>query len=182
MSKPRIISPNKVYHVYGNGAFELILFRDENDKVYFINLLEEKSFKYNFTIHAFVIMDTHYHFSGLDNDSNLSIMMQSILTSYAMYYNKKYLRRGHVFRERFRSRPIKDSYDLINITKYIHNNPKDIEGFAGLEETFKYSSVSKYTDKENVLNKFVDITCVMNIVSITDIEIFKKSYLKYLKE
>lgn len=181
MSKARIISPNGHYHIISRGIQEIQLFRDDEDKTFFIKLLEWKSQKYEFTVYSFAIMDTHFHFSGIDNKGMISRMMQSILTTYAIHYNRKYKREGHVFMRRFTSIPLDSEMRIIDVSCYIHNNPKSIKGIAGIEYAFKYSSYSKYIGRETELNKFVDYTFVMELMFVKDVKEFNKIYFEYTK-
>ena len=39
------------------------------------------------------------------------------------YYNHKYSRDGHLFRERFKSEPVNDMAYFVTLLRYIHQNP-----------------------------------------------------------
>ncbi len=39
------------------------------------------------------------------------------------YYNRKYGRDGHLFRERFKSEPVNDMVYFVTLLRYIHQNP-----------------------------------------------------------
>lgn len=49
--------------------------------------------------------------------------MKGIATSYAMFFNVKYNRVGHVFQDRFKSEPVEDERYLMAVIRYVHNNP-----------------------------------------------------------
>jgi hypothetical protein len=51
--------------------------------------------------------------------------MRSLLTSYSMYFNKKYKRSGPLFESRYKASLISDGAYLEHITRYIHLNPRD---------------------------------------------------------
>lgn len=90
---------------------------------------------------AYCLMPTHFHLLlyQKDDDEALSKLMQSICTSYTMYFNKKYKRRGPLYENNFRaSHILNDSY-LLHISRYIHLNPKSYT-------TWRYSSYQDYVD------------------------------------
>jgi putative transposase len=81
--------------------------------------------------------------------------MRSLLTSYSMYYNKKYKRTGPLFESRYKASMITDDAYLEHITRYIHMNPRNWR-------EYEYSSLPYYlhhiTDEwirpERILSKF----------------------------
>ena len=150
----RYQSPDTFYHVYNRGHNRDLLFADEDDYRFFLWLLERcygpiqlknkdgKLFPWfgdQIAIHAFCLMPNHFHLllhQGEDI-SSLSKSMQSLATTYSMYFNKKYERRGSIFESVFKSSPVLNESYLQHITRYIHLNPKDFKAWP-------YSSYNDY--------------------------------------
>jgi REP element-mobilizing transposase RayT len=65
--------------------------------------------------------------------------MHAIQVAYAMYFNLKYKRRGHLFQDRFSSWVIKDEHHLLATKEYIENNPIKA-GITILKEDYPWSS------------------------------------------
>ncbi len=63
--------------------------------------------------------------------------MRSLLTSYSMYFNKKYKRSGPLFESRYKASMILDDSYLQHITRYIHLNPRQWRDY-------EYSSLPYY--------------------------------------
>lgn len=63
--------------------------------------------------------------------------MRSLLTSYSMYFNKRYKRSGPLFESRYKASRISDDAYLQHITRYIHLNPKHWR-------EYEYSSLPYY--------------------------------------
>lgn len=134
--------PDTYYHVYNRGHNKDPLFIDSNDFEYFVFLLKRcfgptqikakdgRLFPWigdKITLNAFCLMPNHFHLLLLQGSdiSALSKSMQSLATTYSMYFNKKYQRRGSIFESVFKASPIlSDSY-LHHISRYIHLNPKE---------------------------------------------------------
>ena len=88
--------------------------------------------------------------------------MKKVGTGYATYFNKKYIRKGHLFQNRFQSIIIKDDNQLKIVFAYIHTNPVSLielnwkeNGVQDLSEVikflgnYKWSSYLDYIGKEN---------------------------------
>jgi putative transposase len=67
-------------------------------------------------------------------------LMRSLLTSYSMYFNKKYKRRGPLFESNYKASLISDDAYLEHITRYIHLNPRNWEAY-------EYSSLPYYMQR-----------------------------------
>lgn len=83
--------------------------------------------------------------------------MQSVMTSYSRYFNKKYKRTGPLFESRFRASLITDDAYLHHISRYIHLNPRfwrDYE-YSSLPYYLQQDTVS-WVRPERILNLFPD--------------------------
>lgn len=60
--------------------------------------------------------------------------------SYAHYFNKKYDQVGCIFQGPYGSRLIETDSDLINTSKYIHNNPAEFTDPL----SYEWSSIQSY--------------------------------------
>ena len=85
----------------------------------------------------------------------LSKAMQSLQIRYVRYFNKKYMRIGTLFRDRFRSKKVEDLEYFLEVCRYVHRNPEK----AGIELTqnYKWSSYQEYLGqgKRNIIDKKV---------------------------
>jgi putative transposase len=73
--------------------------------------------------------------------------MRSLLTSYSMYFNKKYKRSGPLFESRYKASMISDDAYLQHITRYIHLNPRNWR-------EYEYSSLPYYLHQ--VTDEWID--------------------------
>ncbi len=81
---------------------------------------------YNFKIYGYCLMDNHSHLMIDANGADISKVMHGINFSYAMYFNRKYERDGHLFKDRFKSKIVNNDKYLKALSLYIHNNPTGI--------------------------------------------------------
>ncbi len=64
-------------------------------------------------------------------------------TSYAWWYNRKYVRSGHVFQGRYGSECVENDDYLLTVLRYIHNNPVKAAMVQKPEE-YRWSSIHAY--------------------------------------
>ncbi|MDP4177113.1 MAG: transposase [Bacillota bacterium] len=146
-----------IYHVMARSISEILLFKTEDDKKKYLMIIKEYQKIFNFVIYAYCIMDNHVHLIIYSNGADISKIMHCINFKYAMYFNKKYDRHGHLFQDRFKSKVVNDDRYLIALSAYIHNNPVDVNGYENNPESYRYSSLGLYLglrkDEFNIVNK-----------------------------
>ncbi|KYH25966.1 transposase IS200 like protein [Clostridium tepidiprofundi DSM 19306] len=121
-------------------------------------------------------MTTHVHLLIDSNGADISQFMHSINQSYAQYYNKKHNRRGHVFQDRFKSKIVDTHSYLLRVSAYIHRNPKDMKGYKGHLEDYKYSSLGVYLGLMKDSFGILDEDYVMQMFD-KDVKKARKAYL-----
>jgi len=108
---------------------------------------------YEVKVHAYVMMSNHYHLLIETSKENLSNYMKHINASYAIYFNKKYKRSGHLWQGRFKSWFVTQESYLYALTAYIEYNPIKARMVKKLGE-YKYSSYNAFSEQEE------PITCL----------------------
>jgi REP element-mobilizing transposase RayT len=111
------------HHIYNRGVAKSKVFLCFQDKEKFLEILGEVCSEYKFNIHSFCLMDNHYHLLLENQNENLSDGMRQINSRYAIYFNKKYKRVGHLWQDRFKSWFVLDEAYLFTLFRYIEANP-----------------------------------------------------------
>ena len=62
----------------------------------------------NCTYYAYCLMSNHFHLLIREREERVGETIKRIAGSYVYYYNRKYGRDGHLFKERFKSEPVND--------------------------------------------------------------------------
>src|SRR4030042_1116006 len=124
MARPiRIEYDGAVYHVTSRGNARKRIYKDDVDRLSFLDILAEVNRKYNWLCHAYCLMDNHYHLWVETPDGNLSKGMRQLNGVYTQRFNRKRKRVGHVFQGRYKAVIVqKDSY-LLELARYIVLNP-----------------------------------------------------------
>ncbi|MDD2427153.1 MAG: transposase [Eubacteriales bacterium] len=121
--RPRINAPGMIYHIFQRGNNKEYIFDRDEDKLSILYLLEEHTQKADFELLAFVIMSNHYHLILQLKEAPMHIFMHRIISNFAKSYNKRQRRSGHVFEGRYNSIPVKDEPHLLDLLRYVHQNP-----------------------------------------------------------
>lgn len=136
----RLDYPGALHHVIVRGIDGMRIFKEEYDKKKIYTRLKKILETSNVQIYAWSIMSNHFHLAIQTGKTTLSEFMRSLLTGYAINYNKRHKRRGYLFQGRYKSILCnKDEY-LLRLIRYIHLNPVKSEmiSFEGLK-TYKWT-------------------------------------------
>ncbi|MBU0678868.1 MAG: transposase [Verrucomicrobia bacterium] len=88
------------YHVMSRGIERRVIFRGKGDRKRCLEILEESVGRFNIRVHAYVLMDNHYHLLVQTPDANLSRAMQWINQSYSAWFNARHNRIGPLFHKK----------------------------------------------------------------------------------
>ena len=136
--KPRIEIAG-YYHVVNRGVDKMTVFRNREDYEYFEKLMCSLARSHNITLHNYCLMSNHYHLLIEISNPTLSKFMRQLNMNYAIYFNKKYKRSGHLWQGRFKSWYVTDEAYLYTLMCYIEQNPLKAGMVKRLEE-YPYSS------------------------------------------
>jgi len=137
--KAREKSRESIYHIMCRSVSEFPLFREDEDKAYYLGLLKRYKEKYKCSIYAYSLMDNHLHLLIETPDPNLGVGVQCLHSAYAKRFNARHGTVGHLFQGRYGSNRIKDDVHLITTLRYIARNPVEA-GLCDAEAAWPWSS------------------------------------------
>ena len=146
------------------------IFYDNQDKNKFLKILKETKERYKYEIYAYCLMNNHVHLLIFDLKNNISNCLKSLEITYALYFNKKYNRVGHLFQNRYKSKAVENERYLLKLVQYIHKNPEKAE--ICLTGEYEWSSFNEYLYK----SKIVDCNFILTVFD-NDISKFKRFHL-----
>jgi len=121
----RIFIENACNHIITRGNQKQAVFYDDDDIRRYLKLLHKYKGKYGCLIYGYCLMNNHIHLV-LESPTGLKAMssfMHGLNQSYAMRFNSKYRKVGHLWQNRYKNFVVsKDDY-LINLISYIEFNP-----------------------------------------------------------
>jgi len=177
--KARLKADDAIFHIMCKSISEVTLFRDAEDKEMYLALVKKYKQLYYIKIYGYCLMDNHAHLLVDANGADISKVMHGINFSYAMYFNKKYEREGHLFKDRFKSKIIDNDRYLKAVSLYIHNNPTDIGEFKDCPEKYAFSSLGIYIGKRKDRLNIVDYGFVMGFFG-NDLRTARKIYYSHV--
>jgi len=147
----------------------------------FINLFSDVHEKYQAEIHAYCLMQNHYHLLLHCPQGNLSKIMQYISKVYTQYFNRIHDTDGAIFRGRFKSLLVNaDSY-LLQVSRYIHLNPVTAK-ITNDPEHYPWSSYKYYLKSQVKLKWLFRSEILDHFENIDPIEGYKKFVMTGINE
>jgi REP element-mobilizing transposase RayT len=124
MSRPlRIEFAGALYHVTSRGDGQEVIFLGDEDKHRFLDVLSELVHDFNWAVHAYCLMDNHYHLLIETPEGNLSRGMRQLNGVYTQRFNRRHGRVGHVFQGRYKAIIVQKESYLLELARYVVLNP-----------------------------------------------------------
>ena len=120
---PRNQLEDGFFHVTSRGAGGAHIFIADLDRLDFLHLLDATATGSRWRRHAHCLLGTHYHLVIEATRAALSAGMQRLNGVYALRFNRRHGRKGHLFGERFSSYVIRDEAHLAAAVEYVLQNP-----------------------------------------------------------
>ena len=114
---PREISERGYYHLILRGNGKQIIFEDHADYIHFLDNLKQYSEEHKIAVNAYCLMENHVHLLVCAGNQNISMFMKRLAGNYALWFNRKYKRTGHLFERRYISVPIESEDRLTKSSK-----------------------------------------------------------------
>ena len=154
------------------------IFEDAEDYYQFMTTLDRVRVQYDdlglpcgtsCTIYAYCLMANHFHLLIREREETVGETVKRIASSYVYYYNRKYGRDGHLFKERFKSEPVNDMEYFTVLLRYIHQNPLKA-GIVKKVKDYEYSSWGEYCGTVDPAFRVCDVRTVLNRIPFKDLE------------
>ncbi|MFH1380505.1 MAG: transposase [bacterium] len=115
------------------------IFRDRFDYQDFLRRFKEILNENDGKCYAFALMPNHAHLLINSGKYGISNMMRILLTGYAVSFNNKYKRAGHLFQNRYKSIICNSDTYLLQLIRYIHLNPVKAKIVKNIQALENYS-------------------------------------------
>ncbi len=133
MSKYGRIEKVGYYYVFNQGNNEKIVFKETLDYHYFLDILSVFLKKFEIILHNYTLVAKQYHLLIELQYENMSDFMRELNTKYALYFNKKYIKRGKLWKSRYKSWSIEEVEETECIAHYIENIPKVLNRYIDIK-------------------------------------------------
>ena len=136
--QPRLDAPGVLQHIMARGIERRKIFWDDKDRSSFLErfavILEETQTQ----CYAWALIPNHFHLLLRTGPTPLSTVMRRLMTGYAVTFNIRHRRSGHLFQNRYKSVVCEEDPYLLELIRYIHLNPLRAKLVKDLKELDKY--------------------------------------------
>ena len=146
--KTRVEFAGAIYHVIDRGDRREAIYRDDADRMAFLETLTQACLRTGWRLHAYVLMSNHYHLMLETPEPNLVRGMHWFQATWTMRFNRRWRLRGHVLQGRYKAVVVDpDALNyFVTLSDYIHLNPVRA-GIVGLNDRlfdYRWSSYPGY--------------------------------------
>jgi REP element-mobilizing transposase RayT len=121
--KARIDAPGALHHVIARGIDRQKIFADDLDRQKFLDRLSDLLIDTHTACYGWALIPNHFHLLLRTGDTTISTVMRRLLTGYAVNFNRRHRRHGHLFQNRYKSILCQEDTYLLELVRYIHLNP-----------------------------------------------------------
>ncbi|MCK4603791.1 MAG: transposase [Deltaproteobacteria bacterium] len=147
--QPRLDAPGLLQHVMARRIERRKIFWDDKDRSSFLERLALILDETQTQCYAWALIPNHFHLLLRTGQTPLSKVMRRLMTGYAVTFNKRHKRSGHLFQNRYKSIVCEEDPYLLELIRYIHLNPLR----AGLVKDLKELDRYPWTGHSAILGK-----------------------------
>jgi putative transposase len=162
----RLDAAGTLHHVMIRGIERRRIVVDDEDRWAFVSRLGKLASETGTSIYAWALLSNHAHLLLSSGPVGLAKFMRRFLTGYAVSYNLRHRRHGHLFQNRYKSIVCDGDRYFTELVRYIHLNPLRVNLVADVKglETYPYCGhgvilgtiKNAWQDRESVLAQFGD--------------------------
>lgn len=161
--KARIDAPGAIHHIICRGMDRGKIFIEDEDRDNFLGRFEDILEETSTPCYAWALIPNHFHLLLRTGKTSISTVMRRLLTGYAVSFNRRHGRHGHLFQNRFKSILCQEDLYLKELVSYIHLNPLRARIVAGLKELSKYPYGGHSAIMGNAKRDFQDVGYVLQL-------------------
>jgi REP element-mobilizing transposase RayT len=125
VARRREIDPEGTYHVMSRGNYRRVIFPDGDHVTRWLHLLTRVTARRHWIVIDWCVMPTHFHLLVRLSDGGLSEGMRELNGCYSRWSNAVHelTGTGHLVRNRFKHRPVRDDAYFLQLLRYLAWNP-----------------------------------------------------------
>ncbi len=119
----RLDAPGTLHHVILRGLERGAIVKDDVDREAFVTRFGAVAQATGTPIYAWALLPNHAHLLLRSGPAGLPRFMRRLLTGYAVTFNRRHKRVGHLFQNRYKSIVCEEDAYFQELVRYIHLNP-----------------------------------------------------------
>jgi REP element-mobilizing transposase RayT len=148
----RIDAPGALHHIICRGIERRKIFRTNIDRDDFVSRLSQIIADSKTSCYAWALMPNHFHLLLRTGNVPIATVMRRLLTGYAVGFNRRQNRSGHLFQNRYKSILCQEDPYLMELVRYIHLNPLR----AGIVGDLDALDLYRYCGHSRIMGKLKD--------------------------
>jgi len=177
----RLDAPGTLHHVIVRGIERRKIVDDDQDRQDFVSRMGTIASETSTSIYAWGLMTNHAHILLRSGPSGLPGFMKRLLTGYAIFYNHRHRRHGHLFQNRYKSIICEEDPYFKELVRYIHLNPLRTKLVESLDRLDRYRWCGHSVLLGRVKNEWQDRDYVLKWFGAKEGEA-KKAYRQFVKK
>jgi putative transposase len=179
--KARIDAPGALHHVIARGIGRRKVFDDNDDRDFFIERLGKVVSDTETQCFAWALIPNHFHLLLKTGITPIATVMKRLLTGYAMHYNRRHKRYGHLFQNRYKSILCQEDSYLLELTRYIHLNPLRAKLASDIKELGNYPYSGHSVLLGRVTAEWQNTKYILGLFG-DKVSVARGQYLEFLKK
>ena len=179
--KARIDAPGALHHIIVRGIEKRKIFEDDKDRNQFIKRLDDILTEANTPIYAWALIPNHVHLLLKTGLTPIATIMRRLLTGYAVYFNRRHRRHGHLFQNRYKSILCQEEPYFRELVRYIHLNPLRAELVEDIRALDKYPYCGHSAVVEKVKRDWQQVDYVLEFFGKRRSDA-RKAYRQFIKK
>ena len=179
--KARIDAPGALHHIIVRGIERKDIFKDQKDKTNFLDRLGMILKETSTHCFAWVLMTNHVHMLLRTGLTSIATVMRRLLTGYAQQFNRRHMRHGQLFQNRYKSFLCEEDVYLLELVRYIHLNPLRAGIVEDIDELSLFSEGGHSALMGKVERKWQDVEYVLTYFGDRQ-GAARKAYREYIRK
>ena len=179
--RSRIDAPGALQHIVVRGIERKRIFKDEADRDQFLERFGNLLIDGAAWCFAWAVMPNHFHLLLKTGNVSISTLMRRLLTGYAIYFNRRHRRAGHLFQNRYKSILCQEDAYLLELVRYIHLNPLRARIVPDLKSLDRYAYSGHAVIMGKKKNDWQDTGYVLKLFDY-NLSTARRSYREYVQK
>jgi REP element-mobilizing transposase RayT len=177
----RIDAPGALHHIIVKGINRRRIFFDDADRDAFLDRLGDILSDSKTSCFAWALMTNHLHILLRTGTAPIATVMRRLLTGYAVSFNRRHRRHGHLFQNRYKSILCQEDPYLLELVRYIHLNPLRAGIVKELKGLNKYPYCGHYALMGKTEPGFQDVDYILDLFG-GKVPEARRLYLEFVKK
>ncbi len=170
-----------MHHIIARGIERRRIFQDESDRDNFVQRLGIILKETGTQCYAWTLIPNHFHLLLKSGLVPISQVMRRLLTGYAVSYNRRHRRSGHLFQNRYKSILCQRDQYFLELVRYLHLNPLRAGIVSTVEDLDRYGYCGHGVIMGHFENDWQQIDEVLELFA-KQVSVARRRYRAFVEE